>query len=218
MKTKVGKATEAKKAKETLTAEEVKKLAKCEEAIQENSKMYFLAGESLTQISEERLYKAEFTDFDRYCEGRWGFSGSHARRLMDSWKLVEKLRSGIPNLGDAELPENEFQSRLYMELREEKHWVRSWKRLLKAVKEKGTPISANLIREVCGKADEDGGVKKPHPKAKAKIMEADEPELEQIKSALGMIEDAKIQAEDFSLKDWQLFLDEIETVLERAIR
>jgi len=215
LKKKMEKATEAKKAKDALTAEEVKKLAECEEAIQENSKMYFLAGESLTQINEERLYKADFTDFDKYCEGRWGFSGSHARRLMDSYELVKKLRSGIPHLGDDELPQNEFQARLYMDLREEKHWVRSWKTLLKAAKEKEVVITATLIRAVCGKADEDGGCKKPHPKAKAKIMDSSEPQLEYVNTALGLVEDARSDAENYSLRDWNKFLDEIEVTLER---
>ena len=59
-------ATEAKKVNNALSADEVKKLGECEQAIRENTKMFFLAGDALIQINEERLYKAEFKSFDKY--------------------------------------------------------------------------------------------------------------------------------------------------------
>jgi hypothetical protein len=200
---------------EPRSEEKAKALAECEQAIQANSKMFAQAGEALTKISAESLYKPEFTSFDKYCEGRWGFSGSHARRLIDGYKLVKKLRSAVPKFGDDELPQNEFQARLYMDHRDEKHWLASWRKLLKTSKEKGLPISASLIRDVCGKSAEND-TKNPHPKAKAKVMEIDEPRLEYVNTALSRIEDAKVHAEDYSLKDWNTFLDEIESLLEHV--
>jgi len=208
LKKKVDQAPEAKKAEKALTAEEVKKFAECEKAIRENSKMYFLAGKSLTQISEERLYKAEFTDFDKYCEGRWGFSGSHARRLMEASELVKKLRSKIIGIDDNELPQNEFQARLFMELRdEEKHWVPSWKKLLKVVKDKNLPITAVLIRKVLD-ADK---VEKSTPKRKERKTK--DTGNGGVEKALALISEARAQAAEFSQENWTELLVELEALL-----
>jgi len=211
LKKKVEKVTEAKEAIEALTAEEVKKLAECEEAIQENSKMFFLAGESLTQINGERLYKAEFKSFDRYCEGRWGFSGSHARRLMEASELVKALKSGIPTMGDQGLPQNEFQARLFMDLRrEKKHWVPSWKKLLGVVTKEKLQITAALIRKVVGAKD----AAKSAPKAKmSKVRESDNSGVEE---ALELISHTKARVSELSEDDWTGFLVQLEELLQAA--
>jgi len=200
---------------ETLSTVEVKKLAECEEAIRENSKMYFLAGDALTQINDERLYKAEFTSFDKYCEGRWGFSGSHARRLMEAYELVKKLQSAIPKIGDEELPQNEFQARLYRDLHEEKHWVRCWRTLLKVAKERSVPISTALIEECAGEPKA-GRSKKPSTKAKARHSRDEPADDEHVREALNMISNAKRQVDDFGPKDWEKFLADLESILENA--
>jgi len=210
LKKNVEKATEAKEANEALSAEEVKKLAECEQVIQESTKMYSLAGDALTQINEEELYKPEFKSFDRYCEGRWGFSGSHARRLMEASELVKKLRSGIPGLGDQELPQNEFQARLFMDLRsEKKHWARSWKKFLEVVRKSKLPITAALIRKVIGAKD----AEKAAPKAKtSKVKESGDG----VKTALGLIGDAKTKVSKYSEEEWTEFLDKLEKLLQAA--
>ena len=203
-------ATEAKKVNNALSADEVKKLGECEQAIRENTKMFFLAGDALIQINEERLYKAEFKSFDKYCEGRWGFSGSHARRLMEASELVKKLRSGIPGLGDQELPQNEFQARLFMDLRsEKKHWARSWKKFLEVVRKSKLPITAALIRKVIGAKD----AEKSAPKAKiSRVKESGDG----VKTALGLIGDAKTKVSKYSEDEWTEFLDKLEKLLQAA--
>lgn len=210
MKKKMDQATEAKKVNNALSADEVKKLGECEQAIRENTKMFFLAGDALIQINEERLYKAEFKSFDKYCEGRWGFSGSHARRLMEASELVKKLRSGIPGLGDQELPQNEFQARLFMDLRsEKKHWARSWKKFLEVVRKSKLPITAALIRKVIGAKD----AEKSAPKAKiSRVKESGDG----VKTALGLIGDAKTKVSKYSEDEWTEFLDKLEKLLQAA--
>jgi hypothetical protein len=208
------KATEAKKVKKTLSAQEVKKLAECEKAIQENNQSFFLAGKALLEIRDGKLHKAEFTSFNEYCEGRWGFSGSHARRLIEAYQLVTMLRSEIPGLGEDRLPRNEFQARLFLRLQKEKNWVKSWKALLKVANKRKVEISGALIEKICAKGSAKGGHKKPHPDAKARFAKDEEPDLRRVTEAIGLVSTARMEAEDYSIKDWIKFLDNLESTLE----
>jgi len=214
LKKKVEKAAEAKKASQALSVQEVRKLAECEKAIQENNNSFFLAGKALLEIRDGKLHKAEFTSFNKYCEGRWGSSGSHARRLIDAYRLVTTLRSEIPRIGGGRLPRNEFQARLILRLRKEKDWVKSWKALLKVANQRRVEIDGKLIEEICAKGSAKGGHKKPHPDAKARWAKSDEPELTYVKEAIALASTARVEAEDYSLKDWIRFLDNLESMLE----
>jgi len=201
------KAAENKAECKTLSKSEQMKLAECEEAIQRSQSGFTLVGKALLEIQQGQLYKAEFRSFDRYCEDRWGFAGSHARRLMEACRLVEKLRSEIPKIGEEELPQNEFQARLYLALREEKHWVRSWKTVVKKAQEQKVPISAALIKEVCSPEA------KAHPKAKAKVTRVVEPDTEIVEQALDLIAGAKYSIDTYKEDDWSMFLDRLERLL-----
>ena len=71
--------------KKTLTDEERKELTGLEDRIRGSQTQFIAVGSALHTIWEKDLYR-DFSDFDNYCDEMWGFSGSHARHLMDVFK------------------------------------------------------------------------------------------------------------------------------------
>jgi len=69
---------------------------------------------ALTTIHDEGLYKADgFTSFKTYVEQRWGYSKSHAHRMIDHTRIVEHLKAE----GVEVLPANEGQTRPLLALK-----------------------------------------------------------------------------------------------------
>lgn len=66
----------------TLTAAETDLLAQAEAVIERGIKTFLEVGEALTQVRDNRLYRAEFSTFEEYAERRWGFTKTHANRLV----------------------------------------------------------------------------------------------------------------------------------------
>ena len=208
---KAGKETAVKPAKEDLQSlreDEQKELAAFETDIEQSQKNFITVGEALTRINEKQLYKGTHSSFDKYCDERWGFTGSHARRLMESYEVVEKLRSGKKPVGDADLPRNEFQARLLRESKAEQYWIRCWQTVVKTAKDRGKPITASLIEEALGKKSSKNAI----PKTKATKKET--PVAVRVEKALKKIDEAREQlAKNEKDFDFVALLDEIESFL-----
>ena len=72
-------------------------LAECEEKIES---ALDTAWHALRKIHDDNLFKvAGYKTFEKYCESRWGYSKTHAYRLIDYSKLVDHLKSeGIEDI------------------------------------------------------------------------------------------------------------------------
>ncbi len=66
-------------------------LAACEEVIERGLDSFIEVGNALLQIRDERLYRADYDDFETYCRERWDMSGRHAHRLIDSARVMQNL-------------------------------------------------------------------------------------------------------------------------------
>lgn len=76
------------------------------------SKAYVVVGEALDQIKEDELFKAAgYEDFEKYCEGRWGWKANYANRQIAAAKFAKALPAGTPH------PANEGQYRVVAELK-----------------------------------------------------------------------------------------------------
>lgn len=85
-------------------------LAECEAVIERGMAGFFEAGVALRDIRDHRLYRdAAHATFEDYCRVRWGFTGRHARRLMESAEVVAVIESGP--IGPLPPPTNEAQAR-----------------------------------------------------------------------------------------------------------
>lgn len=52
------------------------------------------AGRALRLIRDRQLYRPAFPTWERYCEGRWGFTDRRARQLISAAELVDRLQVG----------------------------------------------------------------------------------------------------------------------------
>lgn len=127
------------KPSKTLTAEEAKLLKKCEAIIDVGRRQFKETLEALTKIHDGKLYRADYKNFEDYCQKKWGFSASRARQLIGAAETVENLKSVT-----IVTPSNEGQVRELSCLEpdeQRKVWAET-------VKEKGESPTAKDIAEV----------------------------------------------------------------------
>jgi hypothetical protein len=91
---------------ESLSTEESARLNELEEAIEGTIETGRAAiAQALKAIRDERLYRAEYSSFGAYVNDRWGYSRSHAYRLIDWANVIETSPAG-------DTPKTERQCRI----------------------------------------------------------------------------------------------------------
>lgn len=75
----------------SLTSSEVELLGEAEAVIERGLKTFLEVGEALASIRDNRLYRADFDTFEDYAESRWGFSKTHANRLVAASEVAAIL-------------------------------------------------------------------------------------------------------------------------------
>jgi len=76
---------------EELTTTERNDLQYHEQIIEKGLATFIEVGESLWTIREHKLYKEQYTRFEDYCKERWGFSKTHANRLIGAKVLQDEM-------------------------------------------------------------------------------------------------------------------------------
>lgn len=112
-------------ASEELTQPEQIELANLEAQVQRGIKAFWEMGEALRQIRDKRLYRQNYSSFEKYCPARWQISWRSAYQLIEAAVLMENLRHGA---GIETLPANERQARPLTALPAEKQrqaWVKA---------------------------------------------------------------------------------------------
>ncbi len=97
-----------------LSAVEAAELTECERAIARGMAEFQAVGESLEKVRDKKLYKAEFANFDDYCQERWGMTRRYADLLVESSAVVREVMDdwGDPRTNCSHiLPQNEAQAR-----------------------------------------------------------------------------------------------------------
>jgi hypothetical protein len=77
-----------------LTVSEGRLLSDLEKTIEAGKQTFVDVGLALTQIRNDRLYRATHGSFQCYCEERWNFSRVQAHRLIDAANVVSALPIG----------------------------------------------------------------------------------------------------------------------------
>lgn len=123
-----------------LSDAELVTLTHLEAVIDRNQFAFLEVGEALSCIRDGRLYRHTHNSFEAYCEERWSFSSSYARRILKARQVLEVIPTGAPVL-----PENERQARALAPIPEAKR-AEVWE---EAVKRGGDALRASrLVREV----------------------------------------------------------------------
>lgn len=129
-----------------LTKNEQERLTSLETTIERGKSAFIEVGQALAEIRDLKLYKATHKSFEVYSQDRWGFTDRHAKRLIESAKIVEEVRGGP--IGH--VPSNEAQARELADVEPERR-QEVWKEAVSRapVDDKGKPkVTASLIREV----------------------------------------------------------------------
>jgi hypothetical protein len=80
-------------------------LKRCEAIIERNLKTFINVGNALLNIRDNRLYRDTHKTFETYCRERWGWSKTHANRLVEAASVTQNLTpTGV-------IPTNERQLR-----------------------------------------------------------------------------------------------------------
>lgn len=90
-----------------LSQSEADELGRCEAVIQRGLRTFFEVGTALLRIRELRLYRAEYTTFEDYCQARWEMGRRYVNQIIAASQVRENLGAMAPK----QLPENERQAR-----------------------------------------------------------------------------------------------------------
>ncbi|NJL51228.1 MAG: hypothetical protein HC930_01620 [Hydrococcus sp. SU_1_0] len=58
---------------------------------------FYIAGLSLAQLRDRRLYRSTHNSFEEYCQDRFGMKRRHPYRLIDAAKVVDNILEVCPN-------------------------------------------------------------------------------------------------------------------------
>ncbi len=97
--------------KAPLTAEERSRFRAYEEDIQEGLGQFLIVGRALLAIRDQRLYRADHSTFESYCESRWHLSARRINQFVKAAQVRDELAESEPMVPKLPLPSNERQIR-----------------------------------------------------------------------------------------------------------
>lgn len=138
-----------------MTRAEQQELARLENTIKSGLQQFLEVGTALLTIRQRRLYRDAHESFESYCREKWGFSKTHANRLIAGAEAVIIL-------GDIEVrPTNEAQARHLTTLPPDQ--IRpTWQRVVE--ESGGKPTMEDVRRAV------DEALQKPVPQPRDKTF------------------------------------------------
>jgi len=131
---------------EELTEAEKRSFEENEQAIEKGSNAYWEAGKALMDIRDRQLYREQYSTFEAYCMGKWGFGKSQAYRHIDAVKTLAWLSpiGEVPK----RLPGCESQIRPLVGLKPEEVKT-AWNKAVAVAGEK--PITAKIVEAEAAK-------------------------------------------------------------------
>lgn len=83
-------------------------------------------GEALSEIREKKLYRVEFTTWDKYLEQKHGIQRQYASRLINAKSIMGELEEMLPTGDISILPQNESQMRPLSRLKSPEDRKKAW--------------------------------------------------------------------------------------------
>ena len=121
-----------------LTPAEAEEKARCESLIQTCRLSFLHMGLALRDIRDQRLYRAEYNTFEKYCRERWGWSRARVYQLIVAAETAKAMSTRV----DIQ-PHCEKQIRPLIRLPEEKR-IQAWKTACENAG--GENVSAKQVR------------------------------------------------------------------------
>lgn len=124
------------------TFEITERLCTCERVIERGLNTFVEVGNALLEIRDNRLYRANYSTFEEYCQTRWSFTKQRAYQLMDAAEVIDSLeKSTIVDF----LPRTETQARPLTALKPDDQ-ITAWQRVVETAPETG--ITAKHVQAV----------------------------------------------------------------------
>lgn len=116
-------------------------LFRLESVIEETKKAFYETGSALRTIRDNRLYTAQYSDFDTYCRERWEMS----RRKADYLIKAANFQDHLTRNNCSQLPTNEAQVRHLTSLPLDKQFD-AWQKVLESASD--GKITAELVKKI----------------------------------------------------------------------
>jgi hypothetical protein len=93
----------------------------------------------VVSFSFRRLYKEQFSTFEEYCQSRWGWTSTHARRLIEAAEVTTEMKNAPIGSFSNPLPivQNEAQARELAKIKDPEIRAQVWQQ----VNEVAAPVS-----------------------------------------------------------------------------
>lgn len=147
-----------------LTSAEQRRLQEFEGTIERGLQTFYEVGYALSEIREQRLYRAEYGTFEDYCQERWNMRRNYANKLIAASEIAGNLGTIVPK------PENEAQTRPLAKLPPDEQGE-AWE---EAVKRSGGKPTAKVVEQVVKER-----IQPPMPEPEPEPAAAEEPEPEE---------------------------------------
>lgn len=85
--------------KESITLAESKEFVHCEKEIRD---CVLRAGKALLTIRDKRLYRADYSTFEEYCQDKWGYTRQRGYQLIEAWETLDSLPKSCQPMVDNE--------------------------------------------------------------------------------------------------------------------
>ncbi len=93
-----------------LTAAETDRLKTCETAISKGIASFVDVGRALTEIRDEKLYRATHKTFEAYCKERWEIGRSRAYELIDQAEVIDTIYSTVDLSAAADISKRDVRA------------------------------------------------------------------------------------------------------------
>ncbi len=77
----------------SLNEPESRELHYCEGIIQTGLKTFYEVGNALATIRDNRLYRAEHSTFEHYCQAKWDMTKKRANQLISTSHVCENIHT-----------------------------------------------------------------------------------------------------------------------------
>ena len=123
---------------ELLNIEERNELERCEVVIKQGLQTFVEVGQALMLIRDKRLYRAEYSRFEDYCQDKWQLGKRYVNQIVAASSVVGNLGAMAPK------PQNERQARPLTKLEPELQ-AEAWQQV---VEQHGEKVTQKKVQEV----------------------------------------------------------------------
>jgi hypothetical protein len=179
-----------------LTTVEVHKLERLEGVIQKGMASFLAVGSALAEIREDRLYRAQYSSFEAYCQDRWQFTADYGRKLTRAVEAIASLPDDLPK------PTRESHARVLAAIPEEDR-ADAWRDACEEAEVEGREVTTADIKSAAARLEEEDDSWATQPVGKSNMQEV-APMITELVKLLNEAANAAERLQKTSASAWML--------------